>query len=170
MILGVCTHEREISELLKQGHWPQACAPELRAHVAACRACGELVMVTEAFNKAKAVTIPSAPLPAAGALWWRAQLRRRNTALERVARPLLGAQVFAMAVTLLAGILFLASQARHAHAWMRWLEEILSGLHLEALLPASLPHPEGSFWLLVPVLATLVLLGGVAVYMASEKQ
>jgi hypothetical protein len=29
---------------------------------------------------------------------------------------------------------------------------------------------DGSFWYLVPVLATLALVGGVVVYFASEKQ
>jgi hypothetical protein len=38
------------------------------------------------------------------------------------------------------------------------------------LLPSSLAQNDGSLWILVPVLATIALLSGVVVYLASEKQ
>jgi hypothetical protein len=51
-----------------------------------------------------------------------------------------------------------------------WIEALPRALHLEALWPTSLSAFDGSFWYLVPVLATLALVGGVVVYFASEKQ
>jgi hypothetical protein len=170
MNLGSCSREKEVSELLKQGHWPHACSADLRAHVDGCRVCQDLVLVTASFQKARAEAASAAPLQSPGLLWWRAQLRRRNTAIERVARPLLGAQIFALAVTLMAGAAFLAWQVRRGFSSAAWLAELPRVLHLEALLSATLPRFDGSLWLLVPVLATLALLGGVAVYLASEKQ
>jgi hypothetical protein len=170
MNLGSCSREKEVSELLKQGHWPHACPDELRVHVAGCSACGDVVRITTTFQAARTQAASAAPLQSPGLLWWRAQLRRRNTAIERVARPLLGAQIFALAVTLATGAAFLAWQVRQGFSLMAWLAELPRAIHLEALLSATLPRFDGSLWLLVPILATLALLGGVAVYLASEKQ
>src|ERR1035438_4613488 len=87
MMLRRCPREKEVKELVERGHWPQACAPELRAHVNDCRSCGELVLVTSAFQKARIEAAGAAKLGSPGVLWWRAQLRRRNEAVERIGRP-----------------------------------------------------------------------------------
>ena len=44
------------------------------------------------------------------------------------------------------------------------------GLHLEVLWPSALFNSGWSLLALIPVLATLALLGGVALYLASEKR
>src|ERR1700756_2897471 len=93
-----CTREREVSELLHKGYWPEACPEELRAHVKLCRICSDLVLVTSALGVERKETMPMARLEAPGALWWRAQLRKRNAAIEKMARPIVGAQVFALAM------------------------------------------------------------------------
>jgi hypothetical protein len=170
MTLGVCSREKEVLELLKKGQWAQACPDDLHVHVAGCRACGDLVLVTEVFQNDRAKMASLAPIPSSGPLWWRAQLRRRNSAIERLARPLLGAQIFALAVTLLAGAAFLTLQAQSGIGWLSWLRELPRAFHFEALWPAALLQLGGSLWLLVPVLATLASLGGIAVYFGSEKQ
>ena len=54
MTLGSCPREKEVADLLHRGHWPQACPADLRAHVDACRSCSELVLVTQAFQSARA--------------------------------------------------------------------------------------------------------------------
>jgi hypothetical protein len=165
-----CTREREVNEMLHRGHWPEACASELRDHVEGCRACSDLVLVTQTFQAARAHTAAMARPESAGALWWRAQLRRRNAAIARVGKPILGAQIFAFAVAMMAGAGVLAWQARQGfHLWA-WLEELPQALHLDALLPAAVPHIDGGAWLLVPILATVALVGGVVVYLATEKQ
>src|SRR4051794_13273820 len=51
MRFGACPREPEVTELLGRGHWPQASTDELRAHVAGCRACRQLVVVREAFGR-----------------------------------------------------------------------------------------------------------------------
>ena len=118
MNLGSCPREKQLAELLRLNHWPHACPPELRTHVEACRSCSELVLVTQAFRQARAGASAVAPLQSAGALWWRAQLRRRNAAIERIGKPILGAQIFAVAVTLLIAAGFIATQARQGLRWM----------------------------------------------------
>jgi hypothetical protein len=167
-----CSHEKEVAEMLAQGHWPQACSEELRSHVSACRACGDLVLVMQTFQAARTEAVKAASLHAPGELWWRAQLRRRQAAVERVNRPILGAQIFALAVNLLFLAGFLVYQAKHGLNWLSWLEQLpqTPTLHLEVLWPAALFNPGWSLMLLLPVLASLALLSGIVVYLAAEKQ
>jgi hypothetical protein len=178
MTLRSCSHEKEVAELLARGHYPQACTLELRTHIDACRSCADMVLVTRAFQTARVQTAAAANLPSPGLLWWRAQLRRRNAAVERIGKPILGAQIFALSVGIVFAIGFLATQATHGLHWLTWLDGIsFNGLAWPSQLPqASALHLDalfnsGSGWLVViPVLATLVLLGGVAIYLVSERK
>ena len=179
MTFRSCIHEKEVADLLARGHYPQACTPELQAHVSTCRSCADLILVTGAFQAARVQTAAAANLPSPGLLWWRAQLRRRNAAVESIGKPILGAQIFALLVSLVFAIGFLATQATHGLHWLSGFDGItLEGLsrppqspplHLDSLLPASLMNSGVSLLVLIPILATLALLGGVAVYFASVK-
>jgi len=163
-----CAREKEVAALLELGQWPQASPEELRAHAAGCRACAERVLLTESFQAVRTAAMAEPQLVSPGALWWRAQLRRRNAAMERISKPLLGAQVFALALAVLAAAGVLVWQLRaglQAKTWMAGLER---ALNLGTLLPDVLPG--GGLGWLVPVLALLALAGGVAVYWATEKQ
>ena len=176
MRLRSCPREKEVSELMRRGQWPRASAAELRDHVNGCRACGDLVLVAGAFQQARATTVAFAQDGAmkpgsAGALWWRAQLRRRRAALERMERPLVGAQIFALAVTLLAALGFAGFEARHGIAWLSWLEGLPQAATVQfADISSSGILGSGWTWLLLAAAAMLALLGGVVVYLALEKR
>lgn len=167
-----CVREKEVAQLLELGQWPQASPAELRAHAADCRACSARVMLTQSFQAARGAAMSVAQLPSAGALWWRAQLRRRNEALARVSRPMLGAQVFALAVAtvLTVGALAWALRGglRLSVSPMEWLKNMGGAMHWSALVPDALPG--GAWWWVAPLVAMLVAAGGVAVYVATEKQ
>jgi hypothetical protein len=166
-----CPREDDIRELLARGQWSLAAemAPELHAHAAVCRRCSDLVLVAEAFRKARAESAAPARLMPPGVLWWRAQLRRRNAAVERITRPLVGAQIFALAFMLLAGVGFLVFDALRGDSWLTWLRYLPqnAALHWDGLLASAATDPARTWMLLSPA---LLLLGGVAVYMATEKQ
>lgn len=162
-----CVREHEVTELLHQGYWPEACPAELRAHVEECRICSELVLVTAALTRERTDAMPQAKLEPPGALWWRAQLRRRNAAIEKMARPIFGAEVFALAMALVVAGAVLVWQAGN---WGEWVKDLPRALHLDALLPASMADSGGMLWIAIPVLATIALLSGVVVYLVSEKQ
>jgi hypothetical protein len=171
MITRACAHENEVAELLRRGQWPASCSPELHAHVSGCRSCGDLVLVTENFQRARAEATSTARINTPGALWWRAQLRRRNAAVERINKPILGAQIFALVINLFIVVAFLAYQARHGLGWLSWLEQLPEAykLHIDQLGQFALLNPGWSLMVLIPAVATLALLGGVVVYLASEK-
>lgn len=178
MNLTSCAYEKEVRQLLARGQWPEACPPELRAHVKGCRSCGDMVLVAEAFREARAESVAAARPVAPAVLLWRAQLRRRNAAMERMARPLLGAQIFACAVAVLAALGFAGFEARSGSDWFTW--SFWSGWFAQLPQAAaaqwgslSAGSPAGSAWswlVLVPALATVLLLGGVAVYFATDKR
>jgi hypothetical protein len=172
MILSPCSHEKELAELLRRGQWPVACSPELRAHVSACHSCGDQVLMTETFLSARVKSAGAARISTPGALWWRAQLRRRYSAVERIGKPILGAQIFALAINLFIVVAFLACQARNSMGWLSWLEKLPEAysLHLDNLSHSALLNPGWSLIVLTPAVATLALLGGVVIYLASEKQ
>ena len=162
-----CPREKEVASQLKLGQWPHASAADLRAHVAACRTCSDLVLVSTAFQTIRVASTPQ--LPSAGSLWWRAQLRRRNQAIERISRPLLGAQIFAWVIAALVGIAGAGWALRNTVRWLAWLQELPRALNLGALVPSALPGFSGSLWFLLPMLATRALAGGIAVYFTLEK-
>jgi hypothetical protein len=140
MKLTSCPFEKEVRQLVARGQWPAAGTPELRAHVSGCRACGDLVLISEAFQNARVDSLAAARPVAPAVLLWRAQLRKRTAAMERVGRPLLGAQIFACAVT-------------------QWA----------SMSSGSLAGSGWGWMVVVPGLAMLLLLGGVAVYFATDK-
>lgn len=170
MTLRPCSRQSEVQQMLARGHWPHACPPELRAHIGACKVCPELLLVTQAFQQSRANAAAEVQLPAAGAIWWRAQLRRRNAAVERIARPMFGAYVFALAITLVVAAVFTVTQARHGLRWLDWFAQTSSAAAHADASSSTLPSMSGSFPILIAVFATLALIGAVVVYLTAEKQ
>lgn len=161
-----CSRERELSALLHKGYWPQACPEDLRAHVASCPGCSDLVMVTETLQASRRHAMALPRLDPPGAIWWRAQLRRRNAAIETMSRPILGAQIFAVTIALIVVVAIAVWQFGN---WSAWFADLPGTLHLEALIPSSVPE-SSLLAVVVPVFAAIALLSGIVVYLASEKQ
>jgi hypothetical protein len=172
MTLRPCACEKEVNELLARGQRPEAFTPELRTHVSDCRSCGDLMLVADTFQRARLEASGAARIASPGAIWWRAQLRRRNAAIERVNKPILGAQIFALAINLVLVVGLLVWQARQGLGWLTWLEQLpqVGSLELGKLWSSALLIPGWSLTVLIPAAATVALLSGVVVYLASEKQ
>jgi hypothetical protein len=159
-----CERETELKDLLAHGHWPQASGEDLRAHVAACHKCSDLVLVSQAFLTARASTIQFAPPMAPGLIWWRAQVRRRQSALEQISRPVWGAQIFACAVTLLLGLGLAVVETRRGFDWLQTTQ----ALRLDSLFPTG--GISLNTLLLAACVAFIALLGGVVVYLGVERR
>ncbi len=168
MRIRPCPREAELTLALKSGHWPEASDPSLRRHVENCSSCAHLVLVSSAFKEARTNVIQDAPLQPPGLLWWRAQLMRRDEALHTLEQPvsLVGKLALVSSVVVLLGCV--ALQWPLCKQWLRWLGEIprSESFHLAALLPSSTGWSQ---LLLITGLAALALIGGFAVYLASEK-
>ena len=158
MNLVACSFRQELKAALKAGHWPAACDPTLRTHVTACDACRDLVLLTQTFKVARGETMQAARVASPSTLWWRAQLRRRSAAIERISQPTSIATKLAFVSTLLVALSYPVLAWQQRGDWLRWLETFLK--------------PVAADWglmLLVPAIGTLTLLGALALYLAAER-
>src|SRR6202789_166540 len=158
MNINSCPREVEVRELLRQGHWPAACGPELRAHIDRCETCTQTVQFAQIFQAARSASMLRAPMAAAGPIWWSAQLRRRNAALERIAKPIRTAQIFAASVCLLTTIGILIFEQRSGNA------SVLSNLLPSQLWPAS----GWNLTLLISTIATLIVIAAIALFLVTD--
>src|SRR5579883_2919674 len=164
MTFRTCKYEKELAEALKQGYWPKACTEELRAHVAGCESCNELILVTETFQRARKESVQAASPGSPELLWWRAQLRRRYAATARVARPVTIAQVFAWITSLLVTVVFVVSQYHHGLRWASW------GIAPSKLLQMLPPYiSSANLLLFLPAIGIVVALSGVVLYLTLER-
>ncbi len=95
-----CCFEPEVLAAVVEGRWPLAVEPSLREHAAACPLCSEVLTVASALVPDRQDLKAAPSLPAAGTVWWRAQIRARREAAAAAARPLLVAQAAAFVVAL----------------------------------------------------------------------
>jgi hypothetical protein len=168
MTFRACSYERELTQALKSGHWPEGCGPELRAHVKDCTSCGDLVLVTQIFQGARSESEQAVLRTSPGLLWWRAQLRRRNAATERVSRPITIAETFALVVYVFVGVVLVASQYRHGLKWSSWWAEITPARAFH-FLSAGSGEVNPNLLLLIFGFGVLGLISILVVYFASEK-
>jgi len=147
---------------LREQRWPKACEPELRAHVAACSDCTDLVLIARSMQQAHRNATCEAQLPSAGILWWRAQVQRRNGAIARVSKPIVLAEKIAWAITCAIALALALWQGHQIGDWWRSLGS-LSEVWTRSLANGWI------LALLVAALGTLSLLGGLAVYLVAKQ-
>ena len=111
--MKICPQKKEMAQAVRSGQWPLGCAAELHEHVAVCEQCNEEARLLSAFATARNSAMRAAPPKSAGLLWWKAQLRRRREAMERIERPGLA---IPMATIIASTILLIAVLAT---AWKR---------------------------------------------------
>ena len=164
-----CNREPELLELLRSGGWPLAGDPELHAHVKSCRRCSDVLLVTQALQASRAEAATAATLPDPGILWWRAAIRRRYAAVERMNRPIAGAQGFALALAALALVGLMVTQARHGLHWLAWFSAVQDSSSAIAEPLQWLGAHSSNLLIVVPALATLAVLGGMAAWLSMER-
>jgi hypothetical protein len=170
MIPRACSRRAEVQQMMACGHWPHACSPQLRAHVATCKACEEFLLLAELFQQSRTAALAEARLPAAGAIWWRAQLARRNATVERMGRSALSAYAFALGLTLIVGAALTVNQARHGLLWLDWFGQSGSSGLRAGFSPSLLFSGEASFAILIALFATAALVGAVVVCLVAERK
>ena len=157
-----CSRTAEVQELLRLGHWPQAAGAELAAHVRECGRCSEMVLVTQALCAAKSGAMSDARVEPPSLVWWRAQLRRKHEAVQRVERPMRAQMLVVLAVVCVGlGLAFRLSGG--AAAWRSWMSA-----GAEAVVRSGV----GSLGvgLVVASAAALAMMAGLAVYIGVERK
>jgi len=152
-----CSQHELVAAALRAGYWPEGCDPALRAHVESCDSCGDLVLVAQTLRRAHTEATQSARIASPGLLWWKAQLRRRNAAIQSVTRPVAVAEKIALLVMVLAVVALVVWQQSQLAAWLASIWEPLSSI---TEIPGAL----------LIGFATLLLFGGFAVYLFTAKE
>lgn len=153
-----CSQHDVLAAALRAGHWPEGSDPALRAHVESCDSCGDLVLVAQTLRQAHKEATHSAAIAAPGLLWWKAQLRRRNAAIQSVTRPVAVAEKIAVLVMVLAVVALIAWQSDQLGAWLANIWQPLSSF---GQIPSALMIGLGTL---------LLLFGGFAVYLFTAKE
>ena len=83
-----CPREQDVINAIVSGRWPDRCDESLSVHAAECAVCKELVEVTSVLRVDRDGLHEEMSMPSAGQVWWRAAIRARLEASQRVARPM----------------------------------------------------------------------------------
>ena len=91
-----CSREDDVLDALSSGRWPDRTDDELRAHIATCTICTDVVAVATAVLEVRDDEPGDMRIPSSAVMWWRAQMRARQEAAREAARPVNVAQVVAL--------------------------------------------------------------------------
>jgi hypothetical protein len=108
MKIPFCPYEEKVAELLRRNSWPESADPKLAAHAETCSRCRDVLLADGIFKQGHSERMLLAHMDSPHYLWWRAQLRRRNSTIEKVTKPLALAEKLALGCLLciVAGIVY----------------------------------------------------------------
>ena len=169
-----CPHEQDVLDALAAQRWPARCDDELRAHVAACTLCTDLIEVSSALLDEQESAWRDARVPPSSVVWWRAQIRAREEAARSAARPVAFMQGVAASLALWIAVVGLRALPRPAMPnWRGWLEDLVPSISPSVPDLSGLAAAVPGGWLLlalVLVLGAWALLAPVAIYLAADDE
>jgi hypothetical protein len=115
-----CEFESEVLAAALQSRWPERVDAELRAHVAGCTACADVLAIAGSIEESRAETWAQAAIPDSGKVWRLCHSRARFEAARAAGRPITVAQVAAFACS--AGLLGACFGATSS-----WFQKALTG-------------------------------------------
>lgn len=159
-----CEFEAEVLAAVCQSRWPERIDAALRAHVAECAVCADVVAIAGAIDSAREETWAAAAVPESGQVWWRAQVRARREAAAEAGRPITAAQViaFACAVGLLGACIGATSD------WFQAALKRIAGFKAQELVAAA-SALLGGHGVLALAMGAALLLVPTAVYLAMLR-
>lgn len=168
MNVPVCAREAEALEIVLTGGWPSCAGDELRAHVEACPVCADVVAIAAAMQEEHTLALQQAHVPTAGLVWWRAELRARQEAARKAARPMTLVQGVAGAC-LVAALLTITGLFS---PWLRsqvsdWMPRPSAWPTVDSTALVALAAPWGTTLLLA--LGVWLVLVPIAIYMAFSR-
>lgn len=166
MNIDECTREPELLDSIQAMQWPELADAELRAHVPACASCSDLVTVATAFFHDYDAALQEAPIPSAGAVWFRAQHRLRADAVRKATRTLYAVQAFSIAAAAIIVIALLSTTSVFTPDWAGFGEQLRQAGATLVSVPASLQWTPAILY----ALAGTATLAPVALYLAVAKE
>jgi hypothetical protein len=165
-----CACEEDVLAAIGTGRWPDRVDADLRAHVADCAVCRDIVTVAVAFESAPALRTDLPRVPDSGVIWLRAQLRARAEAARAAARPITVVQALSFAsIVGLFGVLLGASSA-WLQTGVQWLAGMARALDPRALsVPAPVLAALTDHATLIGMVGLVLLLMPLAVYFAMKE-
>jgi hypothetical protein len=153
-----CRHEDDVLDALTSGRWPDRADDALRAHVASCAVCTDIIEVAGAILEGRNDTVTDMRIPSSAVMWWRAQMRARQEAAREAARPIAVAQIVGAISAALFGIVAIVML-------LPWIGGVMSGW-----MAAGTGTGTSSFapaWVIPAlVIGVSLLLAPVAIYFA----
>lgn len=159
-----CPCERDVLDLVAIGQWPARADATLRAHAAECAVCREVAavatVVREWADEPQPIKVPDAAV-----VWYLAQVRAKEDAARRASRPVLAAQLIALATVILAVVTMGPSAG--------WYLSLLPDVSLPSLSLPSVSLPDVSTWgwlawSILAAIGALLLAGGLAWVLAED--
>ncbi|MBI4476833.1 MAG: hypothetical protein HY654_06640 [Acidobacteria bacterium] len=164
MMNVACPREQEALEVAFAGTLSDGGHDGIRAHLATCSICADVVRVATAIRE-DADSCRMAHLPGSGIVWWRAQMRARAEAARAASKPITFVQGIAAACLVGAAVAGLGVAFPWIRAWFGSMGELARAIEAGAGASPLLGLP---LW--VPLLAVLtLLLAPVAIYLAVTK-
>ncbi|HLY62903.1 MAG TPA: hypothetical protein VKV95_19330 [Terriglobia bacterium] len=167
-----CENERAVLEAVESGRWPQACGAELRAHVAQCSICADVLLVAKTLQHENQWVQTEVELPAAGLVWWKAQMRAQREAATRAAEPIRMVEKAAGIFGIVSLIVLTVWRWDLVADWLAWVADLP---HSQAFRAGPLWNPgifnaAQSFSLLIIVSAAACLLvASLVLYFSLSK-
>jgi len=152
-----CVREIETFDAISSGAWPDACDDSLRAHVATCTNCSDVVEVATALIDDRDAALRHAPVPPSGVVWWRMQMRARNEATQSARRTVVAVQAAVFAAVLVIALAILGG------AWWNKLP------HIDEIAASGLLAAAQWGVPLLLAIAIWLTLAPVAVWLAVTK-
>jgi hypothetical protein len=154
-----CPREEEIVDLVVSGGRTGADGEALRSHAAQCGACAETLELARLLHDDQRMLCDEAPVPSAGAVWWRASMRARAEAARTAGQPITLLQGIAAAMAVGLFVAF-------AGGWWRSAADLVSHVDTgSALMTSAAPA-----LLLLLALAACLIVAPLAVYFASADE
>ena len=169
-----CTKQKAVAAALREGRWQQA--TELQAHAARCSSCSDLVLVTQSLQQARRETMqelsqeaagPTSTQASSGALWWRAELRRRYGAVERMTTPIAFAERLALLGIAAALLGLIVWQWRPISGWLTDASNLFHSSDSAAAIPGT---TEVISLVLIVGLGGFILISMLALFLLTEKE
>jgi hypothetical protein len=170
----LCPREPEIVNLVMSGRCPDGSDDALRVHAADCVACAEILELARVLHADQKTLCDEAPVPSAGAVWWRATIRARAEAARTAGQPitLLQGIAAATAVGLVVGLTggWWRSIVQSG-AWVDRFGDMVSRVGEQRVhITSSAADPFVPALLVLLVLAVCLIAAPVAVYLATADE